>query len=857
MVLSAVSMSVMYVISSWYVLVMRIRCFLESFHSLRPLLHFPTRIFSTPLHYDIKLSHPVLARYATSNAVYRELLQNSNDAGAKQAEIRFTTTAANVNVSEDGTSSSSSAAAAAAAGVSVRKSSGTTFDANNNSKACKRPLVTKALYRNDGMPFRKEDWARLSKIAEGNPDPSKVGAFGVGAYTMFSVAEQPMVISSGQMLEFIWQGDALWTRVGPVPSELQQSLDAIDARGENPSTKWTTFVLDSRDLYAVPSLTSLGQFLASSLTFTKSLRTIRVYVDDKLEMTLTKQITRPPREIAVKSQQSKSYLSWSRGNDGGMVTSSSNGIFTLGSVQSNTSRSSRSIAASALSLASSRSSSATTNAGGGNEDRGEGGVMESLTRLTVTVADASSSVDARYISAPVTTKISKDMAKRMERVTKKSVPPELRVEVFLAAGASEVDGAAGGKKVKAASDNGEIASAITGSFAPTTGTGKIFIGFQTSQTTGLAAHVSAPFIPTVEREAIDLVDPTLRIYNSELLQISGMILRLGLERAMDGISERFEAMHEVYLAEDEALIKEARAKKNNSIEEEKKEADEEEDVLTANPEDVTVSSSLMSFAKYMAKGMKSTIVSAVKQIEEVVTNDEEEELTRPLDPRPLSFEEREAILLMRSFCAKPSTPDADIGIAVADGFTRVLPDVSPPVLTRTGVVRGNDARLPKDGLEAYVHHNVVRRVVLDNAKEYHEYIAQCRLLTMRDLAMYLEDKGIHFDEYELVRFLKWWVKFNRTHPAIQYGPLVKRHISYSLTNDSEPKSLDKIYYYQERNVFNEENLPMPDSVIESSLQGIVGTRLLEDASLRNWFSPLPVSFPTEFLFVYGPIWVIR
>ena len=302
-------------------------------------------------------------------------------------------------------------------------------------------------------------------------------------------------------------------------------------------------------------------------------------------------------------------------------------------------------------------------------------------------------------------------------------------------------------------------------------------------------------------------------------------------------------MYDVYLAEDEALIQEARAKKMIGDEEEKKEVDEIEDDSVSKSDDLTVSSSLMSFAKYMAKGVKSTIVSAVKTIEEVVTNDEEEELTRPLDPRPLSFEEREAILLMRSFCAKPSTPDESIGIAVADGFTRVLPDVSPPVLTRTGVVRGNDARLPKDGLEAFVHHNVVRRVVLDNAKEYHEYIAQCRLLTMRDLVAYLEDKGIHFDEYELVRFLKWWVKFNRIHPAIQYGPLVKRHISYSLANNiAEPKSLDKIYYYRERSVFNEENLPMPDSVLEPSLQETVGTRMLEDASLRNWFSPLPVSY---------------
>ena len=30
---------------------------------------------------------------------------------------------------------------------------------------------------------------------EGNPDESKVGAFGVGAYTMFSVCEEPLVVS--------------------------------------------------------------------------------------------------------------------------------------------------------------------------------------------------------------------------------------------------------------------------------------------------------------------------------------------------------------------------------------------------------------------------------------------------------------------------------------------------------------------------------------------------------------------------------------------------------------------------------------------------------------------------------------
>ena len=58
----------------------------------------------------------ILARYATANAVYRELLQNSNDANATKAEIYFDITDTNI--------------------------------------------VTQVLYRNNGMPFRPQDWTR-------------------------------------------------------------------------------------------------------------------------------------------------------------------------------------------------------------------------------------------------------------------------------------------------------------------------------------------------------------------------------------------------------------------------------------------------------------------------------------------------------------------------------------------------------------------------------------------------------------------------------------------------------------------------------------------------------------------------
>jgi hypothetical protein len=36
--------------------------------------------------------------------------------------------------------------------------------------------------KNNGKPFSDEDWIRLCKIAEGNPDEDSVGCFGVGFY---------------------------------------------------------------------------------------------------------------------------------------------------------------------------------------------------------------------------------------------------------------------------------------------------------------------------------------------------------------------------------------------------------------------------------------------------------------------------------------------------------------------------------------------------------------------------------------------------------------------------------------------------------------------------------------------------
>jgi len=169
-------------------------------------------------------------------------------------------------------------------------------------------------------------------------------------------------------------------------------------------------------------------------------------------------------------------------------------------------------------------------------------------------------------------------------------------------------------------------------------------------------------------------------------------------------------------------------------------------------------------------------------------------------------------------------------------------------------VRGKDAVLPHRGMEAFgFANNVVRRVVLENAREYHSLIATVPTLSMDDLICSL--KGRVLEKDMLVRLLKWWPKVCRVEQSfMRWGLSLKEAVRFDATTmaggtaessstdaDDDVQSvhvrrLEAILYYTPKELMD---LPLPEASFPPSLQKEIGLRILENSVYSGWFSPLP------------------
>ncbi|KAI9598971.1 hypothetical protein BDF19DRAFT_410365 [Syncephalis fuscata] len=379
----------------------------------------------------------ILARYSAKYTVFRELLQNANDAGAQCVEIHF---------------------------EGVEKSG--LF----GKEHCNRVQV-----RNNGRVFATEDWHRLKKIAEGNPDEQKIGFFGVGFYSLFSICEGPFVTSGNECMAFLWKGDQLFAKRATISND-DNNQSTTNKQKER---EWTTFLLDMRDPLEIPNKEEFGRFLASSISFTAHLLQLKVIIDGKVTISLEKQMG-IPRPISLRELP-------------GLQVKSPQKMFTLTEVD-----------VQQVHLQSTVNS--------GSNDAGK--VV---------------SVFARVARAHLQVKVSKQQIHDMERTTKKKPPATTAVQMIYSGyeehGASALD-----KK------------SIFADLMPFPKQGQIYIGFPTHQTTGFSSHVAAHFIPTVERESIDFVDPCLAAWNEDVLSMCGLLARILYEDELNTIANLYQEL---------------------------------------------------------------------------------------------------------------------------------------------------------------------------------------------------------------------------------------------------------------------------------------------------------------------------
>lgn len=359
------------------------------------------------------------------------------------------------------------------------------------------------------MPFNTNDWARLKRIAEGNPDETKIGAFGVGFYSVFSDCEEPFVSSGKDAIAFYWKGNALYTR------RLQ-----LDESDHSPDT---TFVLDYRNTTtSVPALRPLCEFLASSLAFV-GLQSIELWLDDWNLLKLTKKLSpsttiRVPKDVGATTEEGlmkvtsvaremaqvdavcMKAVEWKSPAASSRFDMVRNGD-TTASLKSFFSR---------LTGAPSKK----------HADESSDGERHASPREDLTSTNKSSAF-LHSTTACITTSVGQSFSRELERATKKAPPKNTKMSLLTS---SYID-----------RGQGSQSKDILTSILPAK-TGRIYIGFATHQTTGLNAHISAPsVIPTVERESIDLNARWIRTWNLELLRVAGIIGRIAWSAEMESV----------------------------------------------------------------------------------------------------------------------------------------------------------------------------------------------------------------------------------------------------------------------------------------------------------------------------------
>ncbi|KAL8800711.1 MAG: hypothetical protein Q9182_004983 [Xanthomendoza sp. 2 TL-2023] len=437
-----------------------------------------------------------LARYSRPWSTLRELIQNAADAAATSVTIKITTK------------------------PSLRVP---TPQSDDPSTQLKHVLYnhTVELWKvgNNGQTFRPEDWARLQDIATGNPDEDKIGAFGVGFYSVFDISENPWVYSGTDALQFYY------TKDNDLVANRRKLPKRTDTFLELPARDSTSSVPHGQELF------SLCQFLVSSMTF-GGLQTIQLLIDDWRILSLRKSRADPvtleipggldkttPGKFMRVSQITQEGVQveaeW-------MKVLDSRASLQSGPATTNPLESTKKSVFSFFKRAAGPSSQSNV--------KPEQDIKSVADKTPQDLAATSKHKTFFHVNkATIVTNVDRDLGTEFLKLRKKP-PPKSTTISFLAQSYDQ--------SAASSLNASPVASKLFKSIVPD-GKGHIYVGFSTSQTSGLAAHLNMPaLVPTVEREQLDLNSKHIKTWNIELLRAAGLVARISWSAATMELQER-------------------------------------------------------------------------------------------------------------------------------------------------------------------------------------------------------------------------------------------------------------------------------------------------------------------------------
>lgn len=388
-----------------------------------------------------------LTKYPVDHALFRELLQNSADARSNSATIQFSTPSTDMNPLE-----------------------------------IHNIPINRLTFMNDGMDFNDDDWKRLKEIASGNPNESKIGAFGVGFYSVFELTDEPLVHSGNRIVNFKYKGVQLHYYDNDAPEYQKGTLIDLPYKHIGKLGDIGDFIGFLIQNFLLVNLNEINFEILYGNGTKKSVLRLTKTQGSTLPMN-TPSAFKCARSLffSLKEVKMTQFTVGCQYMNAAFLPplSMNRGIFALGKQ-----------------LFSSLTET----------PKDPEGITEFSCELSRVDASISVSVDRKF----------------KEKITESLLKPPPRATTISMLSISDASGVS--------SLNSKLRHYV---FPEDVNDAKIFIGFSTKQSTGFRSHLALQSaIPTMERTALDLAHPYVKEWNLELLRMAGAVARFAYENEL-------------------------------------------------------------------------------------------------------------------------------------------------------------------------------------------------------------------------------------------------------------------------------------------------------------------------------------